>query len=465
MKRRNFALLAGCSVLAIRAGAGNAASMPDASLLGTTLNPLGGEMAGNADGSIPAWTGGMTVLPAGLQPNDYVPELFPEEQPVLIIDATNVDQHAGRLSEAVVQMFKKYDGFKIKVYPTHRTAAAPQYVYDNTARNVGTAVFSQEDPVGGRFGFENAFGGVPFPIPSNSNPLTAGAQIIWNHLTKWLGYQYSIANQGWVVSNGDLAVSFEALTVYQLPYFDPHGSLATFKNYRLQNLWANFSGPPNLVGQELLIYFSTSPAHVPQQAWQLLNGQGRVRRAPEISFDTPASESDDICAYDEFYGFEGSIEKYDWRCLGKKEMYIPYNNNGLFAASPQEALLEHFTNPDLVRWELHRCWVVEATLHPGERNVLARRLAYIDEDTWTIGVIDGWDENNNIVKATMLYNYCRPDLPGVVNGNTVIHNLQTDDYVALNGPWNQKEKSTFLFLKNIPASTFDPQAMAASAQY
>ena len=210
MKRRSFGLLAGSSVVAMQvAGKARAQSAaPDASQLGTTLTPMGGEMAGNADGSIPAWTGGVTTLPAGVGPNEFVPDLFPDEQPVLVIDSSNVSQYAHMLSEGAVTMMTKYQGFKIKVYPTHRTAAAPQAVYDRIKANVATAKFTDDDPVGGRFGFQGAFGGVPFPIPDTSNPLAAGAQIIWNYNACWASYAYHKPYQAWSVSNGQLSLAF-----------------------------------------------------------------------------------------------------------------------------------------------------------------------------------------------------------------------------------------------------------------
>ena len=183
------------------------------------------------------------------------------------------------------------------------------------------------------------------------------------------------------------------------------------------------------------------------------------------SFDTPSSSANGTADYDEYYGFNGSLERYDWKYLGKKEMYIPYNNNALYAAHPADAHLAHFLDPDLVRWELHRCWVVEATLHPGERNVLARRRYWVDEDTWVIGVGDQYDADDNLFHTNIMYNYCRPDLPGVINGNNTVHNLQTDDYASTEGFWNEKEHPSLSFAVDIPDSVFDANNLAASAQY
>jgi hypothetical protein len=460
MKRRTFSLLASVSLMVLKTSRASATASNDASLLTTTLTQMGAERAGNADGSIPAWTGGLTTLLDGLKPNDYVPELFPEEQPLVVIDSSNMADHADRLSEGVMAMMTKY-GYTIKVYPTHRTAAAPQGVYDCIAQNLNSA---QLDSRGGRFGFNNAFGGIPFPIPDASDPVGAGAQIMWNNVAKWWGYAYNVDLEGWVVSNDQLSLAFKEHAKYYYPYYVPNGSLASY-NGILQQQQDPYFAPQNLVGQNIIVWTYNEPYDHPQQAWELLNGQGRVRRAPEIAFDTPSSNADGICGYDEYYGFNGSLERYDWKCLGKKEMYIPYNNNGLYASAPEKALQSHFIDPNLVRWELHRCWVVEAVLHPGERNVLARRQFYIDEDTWIMGVGDAWDANDKLFKVNLLYNNCRPDLPGTVAGQNTIHNLQTDDYASVTGYWNQAVKSTLIFVTSFPESTFDPANMAAAAQY
>jgi hypothetical protein len=474
MKRRNFGKLAGSSMLALsfataRAQLAGAQTAPPSSL-GAGLTPMGAETAANADGSIPAWTGGLTSVPAGIDivtrgEASYVPELFPNEQPLLVIDQNNMAAHAAQLSEGVMAMMTKY-GFKIEVYPTHRTAAAPQWVYDNIAKNHGTAGFTAQDSTGGRFGFENAYGGVPFPVPDTSNPLTAGAQIVWNHNTKWWCEANIIANQSWSVSDGQQSMAFADIDHYKYPYYNPNGPEAGYDG-AIYKCVSPYTGPENLVGQNIIIWAFINPYQNPQEVWELLNGQGRVRRAPEASFDTPASQTNGIANYDEYYGFNGSLERYDWTYIGKQEMYVPYNNNRLYGAAPQQALLQHFLDPSLVRWEKHRCWVVEAKLHPGEGNVLAKRRLYVDEDTWAICMVDAWDGHDNLYKVNLVYNNCRPDLPNVIFGNNTVHNLQTDNYVTVLGPWNESKTPTLQFMayNQAPDTSFDPANMAASAQY
>jgi hypothetical protein len=462
MKRRTFGQFAGASLAALRFGEAKAQSTTDAPTLPPAYTPLGSEKAGNADGSIPEWTGGMTSLPPGISANGYVPELFPDEQPVVVVDASNMAEHISRLSEGVQVMMTKY-GYNIKVYPTHRTAACPQYVYDNIARNYTTAKLN---PGGGRLGFTGAYGGVPFPVPDVSDPFAAGAQIIWNHICAWRGYQSVQDNTNTAVTNGQVEVTSRLRgTTYFFKYYDPAGSLSNYDGLLVKAFFP-FTGPPNLQGQAVLAWTFTDPAQNPDQDWELENGQARVRRAPELQFDTPSFEGDGIYNEDESFGFYGSLEKYDWRCLGREERYIPYNNNGLYAVSPQEACLPHFLNPDLVRWELHRCWVVEATLHPGERNVLAKRRFYVDEDTYITGIVDAWDANDNLVKINQVYNNCRPDLPGTIFATNTVLNLQTGNYASIDAYWNQKNNPTGLqFVNNIPESALDPNNLAASAQY
>ena len=463
MKRRTFGLLAGTSLAALKTGRARAqAATPDASQLQTTLTPFGGERAGNADGSIPAWTGGCNTLPAGLAPNTYIPDLFANEQPVVVVDASNMAQYAQFLTDGVQAMMTKY-GFKIKVYPTHRTVCAPQWVYDNTAKNVATA---QLDPAGGRWGFVNAYGGIPFPIPDLSDPLVAGAQIVWNFEMRWMGVGSAIEDEGYAVSDGLPTLSSSSLVTYQYPYYDPNGSYATWDGYSVKLLSVN-DGPPNLVGQQICDWQSARALVSKNIAWEVFAGQGRVRKAPEIEFDTPASNTNGISSYDEDYVFNGSLEEYNWKYIEKKEMFVPYNNNYMFGLAPVPLHLQHFLDPEVVRWEKHRVWVVEATLYPGRRNIDARRRLYIDEDGWQAMLADVWDANNNLWKVNLGYNYNRPDVPGVFQCQNTLHDLQTGNWTSDSGPWNQKVKFNYWIYadKVTPDYEVGPQAMAANSQY
>ncbi len=460
MRRRTLGLMAGASAVAMKMGTPRANAAADPSLLTTTLTPLGSERAGNADGSIPAWTGGYTTIPDGWQPGQAMPDFFADEQPVVVVDASNMADHANRLSEGVMAMMKKY-GYSIKVYPTHRTASAPQWVYDNIAANVTRA---QPSTKGIAWGFTNAYGGIPFPIPDASDPLMAGAQIVWNHNARWWGYSYESTPYSIVVNAGSPTVSAYSQQQQTNPYYDQNGTLATYQGLISKQIAMQLA-PANIRGEQIDSWIYSDPSVHPEDVWEVLQGQGRIRKAPEVSYDTPSQFLDGVTNYDEYYGFNNSLQKYQWKCITKKEMYIPYNNNALANAPYQKALLPHFCNPDLVRWELHRVWQVEATLAPGERNVLARRMVYVDEDTYTIGLTDAWDANGNLFHVNHVFQWVRPEVSGSMYLNNAIYNLQTDDYAVTSGPFNEQAHPSVYYNKHYPETDFNPTVMTANAQY
>jgi hypothetical protein len=457
MKRRMFGVLGSTSLLALRFGYAHAQTAVDPHLLKTTLTPMGAERAGNSDGSIPAWDGGAAniPLPANWQPGQAMPDLFADEQPILVIDANNMAQHADRLSEGTMAMMTKY-GFSIKVYPSHRTAAAPQAVYDNIAAN---ALSSKLNPGGGRLGFSGGFGGIPFPIIDTSDPAVAGGQLVWNHSTSWKGYAFAFTDWSYVMNHGQLVNSNQGETQYKFPYYLTRDTD--------QYLWqySYTAGPPNIEGQEILAHFALDPSQTPNATWQLLNGQGRVRKSPETQFDTPSPFADGFIGFDEYYGFDGSPIQYDWTLVAKKEMYIPYNNNALILQPAEKVHLDNFLDPNFVRWELHRVWVVDATIHPGERNVLHRRRLYFDEDISQAGIVDAWDANGTLVKVNHCFTLVRPDVPANTFISNVVYNLQLDAYCTPANPWNEAAKPTCKWFSDLPNSTFSPNNMAASGQY
>lgn len=467
MKRRTLGLLAGTGVTALldsemRAYAQSAPS-DFATLSKTTLTPVGAERAGNAAGTIPAWTGGMTKLPAGVEWNpatEMTPDFWPDEAPLYEVNASNMAKHADNLSLGVQTLIQK-QGMSLKVYPTHRTAACPQWVYDNILANSQRA---QINPAGGRLGFTGGYGGIPFPVPDTSDPLVAGAQVMWNHNTRWEG-SHSRSNQAtWAVSDGQPVLCSGLVTAFYYPYYQQSGDLSSF-NGRIYYINNRFFSPSTDAGSQIIAYYSTNPLQQPDIAWELLLGQGRVRKAPELAYDTPSPYSNGIANFDEYFGFCGALDEYDWKLIGKQEILIPYNNNKMRRTSAREAHGPKFLNPDVVRWELHRVWVVEATLHPGSRNTAVRRRMYVDEDTWTLGVAESWDGNGNIYKANITYNCVFPNLPGTVMLNYACFNLQTGDYVTMAGQWGDAPYNQSWNHNPQDPTLFDPQAMAAAASY
>ena len=415
--------------------------------LKSELTPFGAERAGNADGSIPAWDGGYTKVVAGYKPGDKRPDPFAGDKPLYSIKASNMEQYAGQLAEGTKLLLKKYPDYRLDVYPTHRSAAAPQWVYDNTAKNAGRATLDVEtEKVSG------AFGGIPFPIPEN------GAQVLWNYRLSWQGAEtISAPFDTWLMTAGGKKVqATRALFSYRFPYYAESGSLENFAGkYQVGKLLTEL--PSSKAGEGLMTHWDMDPAN--RAAWQYLVGQRRVRRAPNIAYDTPDFVTSGVGLFDEAFMLFGPTDRYDLKLAGKKELIVPYNNNRAGLVKSDELVKPNFLNPDLVRWEKHRVWVVEATLKSGKRHVVPRRTYYIDEDSWQILLVDGYDAQGKLGRQMYSLTLLAPDMPALTSqvmwGS---YNLDTGAYF-LNSSSNDLAVQ-YQKIATPSASFYTPDAMA-----
>ncbi len=427
--------------------AGAAVSADEAAKLNSTLTPLGAEKAGNKEGTIPAWDGAYTKVQPGFKPGDARVDPFAGEKPQLSITGKNVDQYAAKLSAATVALLKKYPTYRVDVYPTHRTGGAPNWVYENTFKNATRA-----KSVDGGWGVQGAYGGTPFPIPKT------GYEAIMNHRLAWTGEAAMLPLRTVIVTpDGKRAVATEAEQTFQRPYYFKDGSLDKFDGiYQFGRLITK--APASKAGEGILAHDGVDEAH-PRAIWQYLVGQRRVRRAPSVSYDTPDSVTSGIGLFDEAFMLFGPLDHYELKLVGKKEMYIPYNNNRVATAKIADLMGPQFLNPDLVRWELHRVWEVEASLAPGKRHVVAKRRYYLDEDTWQIILIDGYDAQGQIWRGNYALTLLAPDLPAVL-GNIMwgTYNVQTGAYL-LNEASNELPVQ-YKTIPRLPASYFGPEELA-----
>ena len=210
-----------CGLALLTGGLAQAAVSPEqAARLKTDLTPMGAERAGNADGSIPAWDGGYTQVPAGYKSGDKRADPFAGEKPLYSISAANMGQYAEQLAEGTKVLLNKYPDYRLDVYPTQRSAAAPQWVYDNTFANATRAQLDvATEKVSG------AYGGIPFPIPQN------GAEVLWNYRLSWQGGDtISSPFDTWLMTAGGKKVqATRAQYSYQFPYYSEEGNLETFE--------------------------------------------------------------------------------------------------------------------------------------------------------------------------------------------------------------------------------------------
>jgi hypothetical protein len=376
-----------------------AVSADEAKQLGTTLTAVGAEKAANKEGTIPEYTGGLTVAPAGFNKGDGVrPDPYAGDKPTLSITAKNAEQYAGKLTEATKALLKKYPGYRVDVYPTHRSAAFPKYVTDNTVKNATRA-----KSVSGGLATEGAIGGFPFPIPKTGN------EAMWNHLTRFNGQSYQLNYKNINVdSSGRPVLATAGLITQEYPYYDP-AKTATDTYYKLK---VQYTGPARRAGEALMVIDPLNPVEKGRRAWQYLPGQRRVKLAPDISYDTPNPGTGGATTYDDAFVFNGEMDRFDFKLVGKKEMYVPYNAYKLvYQSKADQAFTANHLNPDLLRWELHRVWVVEATLKPGARHIYSKRVFYLDEDSWVAVASDEYDGRNQLYRSLFMMVTPSYDIP------------------------------------------------------
>jgi len=403
-----------------------------AARLGGELTPLGGIKAGNADGSIPAWTGGITKAPVGYKAGQHHVDPYATDSVKFTISSANMEQYKAKLSDGQMAMMKKYPGFKLNIYPTHRSASYPQRIYDATKANATTAQL-----VDNGNGIADAVVGIPFPIPAN------GLEVIWNHIVRYRGNGVKRwLNQAAVTASGKYTlVKLEDEFIFQ--YVKEGVKLADLNNILLY-FKQSIKAPARLAGSVLLVHETFNQVKEPRHAWVYNPGQRRVRRAPNISYDNPGTAADGLRTSDDFDMFNGAPDRYDWKLVGKKEIYVPYNSYNLHSDKHQysDVLKNSHINSDLARYELHRVWVVEAKLKDGSRHIYGKRVFYIDEDSWQVLMIDKYDNRGQIwrVAEGHVINYY--DQQTLWTTLEVQYDLQSGRYLVL-GLNNQEKMYDF----------------------
>lgn len=399
-------------------------SPEEAQKLKGELTPWGAEMAGNADGTIPAYTGGISTPPAGYGgPGSLYVDPYQDDKPLYSITAKNMAQYEEKLTPGLKALFKKYpDTYRIDVYPTRRSHALPEWVNENTYKNATRAVSTPD-------GLEltGAYGGIPFPIPNN------GVEVMWNHILRyWSSGQNTKYGSFLIQPTGTVTTGEGGWSYDRMAYYLKDGSLENF-NGNFWNILFETNQPARKKGEVTLIKDNVNAAKDPRKAWVYLVGQRRVRRAPTYAFDTPTTSLSGLYTIDDFYGFSGSMERFDWKLVGKKEMYIPYNNykteektNSVQDMSKIYPAKHH--NPDYVRFELHRVWVVEATLKEGSRHIYGKRVFYFDEDSWNASLGDNYDGRGELWRTKWMHSYNAYELPGVIQRSQVFYDLRTPEY-------------------------------------
>jgi len=442
------------ATLAVMSASAMAAVSPeDAAQLGKSLTPIGAEKAGNKDGTIPEWTGGLTTAPAGFKPGDGKrPDPFAGDKPRLVITGQNADQYKGQLTAITYALLKRYPTMRMDVYPTHRPIVFPKKIAENTAKNA-----VQAKSVEAGLGFENALPGYPFPIPKSGN------EAMWNHLMRYQGVALTAKFDSYNIDSAGTATLYTTgMNFQEWPFSRPENLDKVVKG--TDAFWMirqDYTGPARRAGEALLLVDHVNPLAQPRKAWQYLPGQRRVKLAPDISYDTPNPGVAGALTYDDAYAFNGALDRYDFKLVGKREMLVPYNTYKVnyFPGSKENLTQPKHFNPDLWRWELHRVWVVEATLKPGKRHVYHKRTFYLDEDSWMALASDSYDARGQLYRGVFnltAFAYDQQSLPTTMQ---VGYDLVAGQYsvIAAIGLYQGLK-----FREPLPAREWTPDALAGA---
>ncbi|WP_430446610.1 MAG: DUF1329 domain-containing protein [Pseudomonas piscis] len=435
----------GLSLLAT--GVMAAVSADEAAKLGSSLTPMGAEMAGNAAGTIPAWKP-LATNAGSVDGKGFLSNPYGNEQPQFTITAQNVEQYRDKLAPGQYAMFKRYpDSYKMPVYATHRGATVPADVFAAIKRNA-----TKTNLVSGGNGLENFETAIPFPIPKS------GVEVIWNHITRYRGGSVTrLVTQATPQANGSYSlVYFQDQFVFRdkMKDYDPKnpGNILFYFKQKV-------TAPARLAGGVLLVHETLDQVKEPRSAWVYNAGQRRVRRAPQVSYDGPGTAADGLRTSDNLDMYNGAPDRYDWKLEGKKEMYIASNSYKIDSPTLKYAdiIKAGHINQDLARYELRRVWHVVATLKEGQRHIYAKRDFYIDEDTWQAAVIDHYDGRGQLWRVAEAHSEDYYDKQVPWYALETLYDLQSGRYLALG--MKNEEKQAYDFGFTATTSDFTPAAL------
>lgn len=419
--RTTKALLA-ATALVFASGFASAALTPDElKQLGTTLTPWGAIKAGNKEGTIPPYEGGLpkNFNPPGFKPNSgHWADPFADEKPLYTITAQNMDKYADKLGMSQMEMLKRFPNFYINVYPTHRTVRYPDFWQEATRKNAEGSCRTIENELA----VKGCRLGMPFPIPKT------GYEAMWNAIFGYSQPHTADYKSVYVDASGTPVVASQQLTTFWYPYNDQNVSMEELEAKNIPNSTSStrYYFPARLAGDENITIFVNDSLKTPNRGFRYQQGVRRVRVLPETGYDFPIISSGGAQFYDDSSMFLGKMDKFDFKLVGKKEMIIPYNNYRTNETTYQELTSTgKHPNPKSLRFELHRVWVVEATKKPGQRHAYGKRRWYIDEDHPKWGMSEAWDDAGKPYRGIWMMSQFHWDVDGYWVSPNIALNLNS----------------------------------------
>ena len=387
-----------------------------AARLGADLTPLGAERAGNAAGTIPAWTGGVTP-PAGYQPGMHHPDPYADDAMLYRVDGADLSQHRELLPAGLADLLERHPDYYLQVYPTRRSAANPQRIYDATRANAERA-----ELIANGNGVSGAVAGIPFPIPQD------GMEVIWNHILHYKGDQTHFINNQAVVINGKSNLIKRDRYVYYI--YNRDGMTIEDMDNTLLYYRYQVTAPAKLSGTSLVVQDPLDQVLTTRRAWRYSPSDRRVRRLPSLAYDSVQPDTSGLATADVVDAYNGAPDRYEWVLLGKREMLVPYNSYKVHqqGLAYDEIVLPGTLNPALLRYELHRVWEVEARLRTGYSHPYATRRFYLDEDSWSILAADLYDARGELVGLQESHPISYYEVPMFNSTLETLYHLKTGNY-------------------------------------
>ena len=391
-----------------------------AQLGGDKYTCVGAEKAGTPEG-VAAYTGKwLDSWPGMKDKRGYEPGPYADEKPLFTITAQNMAQYADKLTDGQKALLKAYpDSFRMPVYPSHRDFRIPDWACEVVKKNAVTAEVLHDG-----LGTNGVTGAIPFPFPANGNEAVLNMTLpyrAWNETAV-----YDIAD---VYSSGSISWGRQRLRTLSIAG-DPN-KRGTYQD-QINSYFSNEEFlPPRDRGSVSVGWQPNDFKNDHMQTWQYNPGTRRVRQAPDIGFDYPIPPAG-LRTIDDDYLFQGSPERFDWKIVGKKQFYVPYNNfrSNDPSLKYKDIVKPNTVNPDYQRYELHRVWIVQATVKSGVRHIYKRKILYVDEDTWLSLWSEAYDSHDQLWRTSFIDYHYSAECECTHRGVSVYHDLTARAYEA-----------------------------------
>ncbi len=460
-KQQLWKPLAASVVLALSASAYAKVSPDEASKLGNELTCMGGVAAGNEAGTIPPFSGKWHGTPPGVEYTPHVGQHpvdpYPNDKPIFQITGQNWEQYKDNLTEGQIAVLQRFpDTYRIPVYEGRR-----DFNYQDKLCEVAKHNATDAELVDEGMGYTGYMGAIPFPIPGGDN---AAMQVLANHNFPARAATEVMEERDMANVNSDGTITWgktvnRGLSVVNAPenIGKPMDAIMAY----------NDTGtllPTRDKGKRTV---SVEPANFAQGqrlAWTYNPGTRRVRQLPEYGYDTPSAGTSGKIVIDQDRLMNGSPDRWDWNLKGKREIYVPANAYRIHEkdVSYDALLTPNHPNPDFMRYELRRVWVLEGTLKSTHRHKFGKRTLFIDEDTWHGVLSDYYDTRGELVNHGLLNYYYAYDINAWHAGTSVYFDLASGGYVAYN-LFQDLDKGPVLNAGGLSPDMFTPAALRRNA--